>query len=236
VNDCFLRDAPTIVLVMRDSLDPEWIADAIGALQQPGSAVIIRGEHERFCSGLPLERAGSGGFDVIAAVSALSVLLQCLSADSRPVVAVVRGDALGGGVGLLAVADVVISSPDARFQLPEVFFGLVPSAVLPFIARRVGWGVARRMALGEPALTAEEALRLGLVDVISPTPERDLEVRLERWRRADPNALASVRRLAAIGWPANEALATFADLWATSAQARIRRFVDGDPPWEGGEQ
>lgn len=72
LEDLYLKDARAINLVVHASLDPEWIADALEALKRPGCAVVICGGQERFCNGLPLERAAGGGFDVIAAVSAHS--------------------------------------------------------------------------------------------------------------------------------------------------------------------
>ena len=87
------------------------------------------------------------------------------------------------------------------------------------------------MALGEPPVTSEVAAAYGLVDLVSVDPELELNKALWRIGKADPAALAWVRRLAAVNWPLDEALNAFADLWRDSAAQRIARYVDGDTPW-----
>jgi enoyl-CoA hydratase/carnithine racemase len=192
----------------------------------------LRGGFSVFCRGLPLELVEAGEIDAPAAILELAAFLGRLERGPRPIVAMVEGDAMGGGAGLAAIADVVVAGPRARFQLPEVILGLIPAAVLPHIARRIGWAAARRLALGEACVPACDALRLGLVDVVTEEPEREVSLRLERWRRAEPEALAAVRRLAADGWTTDDAVRTFTALWNGAAQARIRRLADGGAPWE----
>lgn len=193
--------------------------------------VVMTGSPDVFCQGLPLERVGTGAIDAPAAVHRLVLLLDALHSGPWPVMAVVEGTAHGGGVGLAAVADLTIAHPKASFQLPEVLLGLIPAAVLRSVAHRTGWAVARRMALGDPAMNSAEALRTGLVDLVSEDPRREMESRLSRWLRAEPAAMAHVRRLSAQGWPQAEALNAFAGLWAGPAQGRIRRFIAGETPW-----
>jgi methylglutaconyl-CoA hydratase len=225
-------DRSTLVLQLEETLGQTWIEDACARLDAAGRSIVIRGRADGFCRGLPLDQTVGAELDAPAGIRALATLLARLQSDPRPVVAVVQGDAFGGGVGLAAVADVVIAHTKARFQLPEVILGIIPAAVMPVIARRVGWAVTRRMALGEAAMTAGEALRCGLVDVVSEDPERELEARLGRWRCADPAALAAVRRVAGPNFVQEEAFASFADLWSKGAQPRIKRFVEGETPWE----
>ena len=222
-----------IVLQLSKTIGPRWIEEAIQQLDHPGSTIVIRGAPDTFCEGLPLEAAAAGDVDVPAAARALSALLQRLTVEPRPVAAVVEGVARGGGMGMAAVADFVIARPEAAFQLPEVFLGLIPAAVFSVVARRVSGAMARRMALGEPPVTAREAACRGLVDVVTTDPETELESCLERWTRGEAQAIAAVRRLTSRGWPTDEALDTFAELWNSGARTRVQRFVDGHTPWEG---
>jgi polyketide biosynthesis enoyl-CoA hydratase PksH len=202
-------------------------------LDAPGCAVVIQGAQGTFCDGLNLERAANhADLDAASAVSSLRVLLERLTTEPRPVFALVEATAKGAGVGIAAAADVVIAGPEASFQLPEVFWGLIPAAVLPFVAERVGWPRARRMAMGEAPLVAREAAECGLVDVVSARPEVELQTRLRRMSKADPTALASIRRLVAHGWPAEDVRATFARLWIETAGPRIRRYLSGELPWD----
>jgi polyketide biosynthesis enoyl-CoA hydratase PksH len=234
-----LRVGPTrgaaLELRVEETLGPEWIERTLREMDRPHDVIVIRGGSGLFCKGLPLERAAENTIEAPGAVRTLARLLGRLSSGPSPVIAVVEGDALGGGVGLAAVADFTIASPAARFQLPEVLFGLIPAAVLPYIAVRTGWAVARRMALGDAAIGAAEALRTGLVDAVSDDPERELAARLARLRRAEPGAVAAVRQLAANRWPVDDAIESFAALWNGAARARIERFANGETPWEDEE-
>src|SRR5947199_115024 len=63
----------------------------------------------------------------------------------RPVVARVNGPARGGGVGLLAAADVVVASSEAHFAFSEVRLGIAPAMIAPFVIARVGAARARRL-------------------------------------------------------------------------------------------
>lgn len=228
-----LATKEVVALDVPETIDAAWIADALSVLHGSERIVVIRGTRDKFCDGLPLDAAASGQLDVPSALRSLATLLQRLGSHSRPVAAVVEGDARGAGVGLAAVADVVIARPDARFQLPEVFWGVIPAAVFTSIARRVGVVRARRMALGDAPTTADDAARCGLVDIVTTTPEVELEAILARWRRAEPCAVAAVRRLAACSWPLDDATKTFSRLWERTGRERLQEFVDGHVPWDG---
>jgi enoyl-CoA hydratase/carnithine racemase len=219
-----------LALVIDLELVTAWIEDTIARLAEPADVIVLRGRPGAFCNGLPLD--GAGSLDAPDGVRALAALLQRLDGDPRPVISVVEGEARGGGVGLAAVADVVIATPGARFQLPEVYLGLVPAAVLPYVARRMGPAMARRMALGQAPLAAHEACSRGLVDVVTDAPDDELSAQVARWSRAEPGAVAAVRRLSAGGWDPERALDAFGELWRGAAQGRIRRFADGETPWE----
>lgn len=212
----------------------QWIAEASRRLSEEHSAVILKGRPPVFCKGYDLIEASQCTDQREAQLTfrAFAELLRRLSSGPWPVLAVVDGESKGAGVGLAAVADIVIADPRATFQLPEVLWGLIPAAVLPAVARRTGWAVARRMALAEPAISGEEAHRLGLVDVVSQTPEDELDRRLSRLGRADYAAISALRELAEKGWPAEEAFTAVGVLRVVSAARRIRRYLDGEVPWE----
>ena len=70
---------------------------------------------------------------------------------------------MGGGVGLVAVADWVIAEKGAQIGTPEVTVGIVPAQITPFLVQRIGTAHARRLAAFGLRLDAEEAHRIGLV-------------------------------------------------------------------------
>lgn len=85
-----------------------------------------------------------------------------------PVIAEVRGFALGGGLELAMACDVIIASTKAKVGLPEVKLGIIPGfGGTQRLAHRCGIGVARRLIYTGEMLSAEEAHRLGIVDILA---------------------------------------------------------------------
>jgi enoyl-CoA hydratase len=133
---------------------------------------IIHGEGKAFCAGgdiaawggLPAiemwrswTRAGHRAFDALARLRA-------------PLIAVLSGHALGGGLELAGCADIRIAEPQAKLGLPETGIAMVPGfSGTQRLVRRFGAGVVRRLALTGEIVPAERALALGIVDeVVAP--------------------------------------------------------------------
>jgi enoyl-CoA hydratase/carnithine racemase len=199
--------------------------------------VTLEGSPGTFCEGGALP----GGEAAAARIPGLFAdLLSAIERAPLPVVALVDGVALGGGVGIVAAADLVLATPGSRFGLPEVLLGLIPAMVFPVLARRIGAPRARLLALGRSPLAAEEALAWGLVDEVAD----DLESALHRYERRfscmGPQAVATLKALVVdhYGAPpgyAEDAASRFATLLkGTEARARIERASADEPPWPGG--
>src|SRR5207244_12492382 len=96
----------------------------------------------------------------------------------KPVIAAVNGVAAGAGLGVAVACDVRVASASASFRAAWGRVGLVPDAGSAFfLPRLVGWGRALDMVLtGEP-VTADEALRIGLVTRVWPDPELPTDCR-----------------------------------------------------------
>jgi enoyl-CoA hydratase/carnithine racemase len=153
----------------------EALEEAVEVLEDRGEVrvAILTGEGERaFCVGAdigawsalePLDmwrrwiREGHRVFDRLARLR-------------QPLIAVVNGHALGGGLELAATADLRIVETHARLGLPEAGIGTIPGwSGTQRLVRRVGPQVVKRLALtGEP-VSAQEALRLGLADELCAT-------------------------------------------------------------------
>ena len=169
-------------------------------------------------------------------------LLQELLACEVPVLAMVQGAAAGGGFGLVATCDVVLATTDARFSMPELGLGLPPAQIAPFVARRLGTGVALRLMLSGERLDAVEAKSHGLVDEVL---EDESAVRsaagrwLARWVRAEPGAVRATRRIltAAAGGPLGDSLELAAREFAaclrsgTAAEGLAALSGRRDPVW-----
>lgn len=86
----------------------------------------------------------------------------------QPTLALVQGDAYGGGVGLVAACDIAIAADTACFCLSEVKLGLIPAVIGPYVLRAIGPRAARRYVLSAERFDSMEARRLGLVHAVVP--------------------------------------------------------------------
>lgn len=83
-------------------------------------------------------------------------------------IALVQGEALGGGFEAVLSSNVIIAERGARFGLPEILFNLFPGmGAYSFLARRIGPGLTERMLLSGEIYSAEQLHALGVVDVLA---------------------------------------------------------------------
>jgi DSF synthase len=83
-------------------------------------------------------------------------------------IALVEGEALGGGFEAALSANLLIAEPQARFGFPEISFGMFPGmGALSLLARRVTASTARKLIMDHRIYTAEELLELGVVDILA---------------------------------------------------------------------
>ncbi len=153
--------------------------------------VVIRAEGPHFCRGLDIEATFADGRRPERRF--LSDLYDCFAmfcAAKQPVIAAVDGEVTGGGVGLVAACDLVIATPRASFQLPEVVVGMIPALIAPYLLRRVTPGRLRYMALSSRRIGVAEAQAWGLVDELAePTLEPSLDRQMKRLLRSSPRAI-----------------------------------------------
>jgi enoyl-CoA hydratase/carnithine racemase len=144
---------------------------------------------------------------------------------------------MGGGVGLVAAADLVLASRRASFALPETLFGLIPGVIFPYVSERVGTGRARGMALGGNTLFAARAYEWGLVDELCDDLNSACDRLVRRLVRQDPQAQAALKDLVNRYFPQpagydSAAVQTFASLLASEGtRTRLSRFASGQTPW-----
>jgi len=140
--------------------------DAIA--QMPGvRAVVLSGEGKSFCAGADLdymrEAGGWSEAENVADGQRLSDMLASIAACPVPVIAIAKGGVFGGGVGLLACADMVVGIEGAKFRLSEVRLGLTPATISPFVIAAIGARHARRYFTTAEMFEVAEAWRIGLV-------------------------------------------------------------------------
>jgi methylglutaconyl-CoA hydratase len=142
--------------------------------------VVLRGAGEHFCSGLDLSelRAMIGRSMEQHRLDSMNVaeLFRTLYNLSLPSIAVVRGFALAGGMGLATLCDFTIAGDDARLGYTEVKIGFVPAIVSSFLLLQVGEKQARDLLLTGRIIDAAEAHTLGLITKVVPAAELDAAI------------------------------------------------------------
>jgi DSF synthase len=135
-------------------------------------------------------------------------------------IALLQGDALGGGFESALSCDVLIAERQAKFGLPEVLFNLYPGmGAYSFLSRRVGMLKAEEIILGGKTYTAEEMLALGGIDMVVDQGEGERAVRdfiaRNRSRQLALQAIYKVRRR--VNPVSLEELNDITDLWVDTA-------------------
>jgi methylglutaconyl-CoA hydratase len=171
------------------------------ALADDAVRVIVLDHTGRvFCSGMDLSEAAGGGVQE-QGVREFPDLLGSIWHSPKPVVAVVRGPARAGGVGLLAACDVVVAAESATFAFSEVRLGIVPAVISAVVLPRMVPHVAHRLMLTGNVFDAVTAAAGGLVDLVVPDADVDGELRaqLVELTAGAPTALAETKRLLRAG-------------------------------------
>jgi enoyl-CoA hydratase len=180
MSGTLLRDTVGRVAVLtlnrpdkRNALDRELLealVDELRAIDRGTEvrAVVIGGDERAFAAGADLGALGTAGA-IELYTSGFSELWDDLAAIRTPLVAAVAGHALGGGLELALLCDVVVAAGNARFGFPETRLGIVPGAGgTQRLIRTAGKAVAMDMILTGRRLDAAEALRCGLVSRVAP--------------------------------------------------------------------
>jgi methylglutaconyl-CoA hydratase len=156
--------------------------------------IVLRGAGKHFCAG-----ADIGGHDAASSAAGRTTLPGlCFEIDTvpKPVVALVHGACIGGGLAFAACCDVVIATRDATFSLPEVRLGFAPGPLVPFLLRAIVPRSLRRYLVSGERFGAEEALRIGLVHELCGPADADaaLARMIDELLRAGPTAAATAKR------------------------------------------
>ncbi len=153
----------------RNALDVALCRSLLDALREAASdptvgAILLDAEGKDFCSGMDLTEALEIDPDEMLPLH--QDLFSIGARLRKPMVSAVQGAALAGGLGLALNAHIVVASARARFGLTEVRVGLWPYVIFPVVAAAVGERKATELALTARIVDAEEACRVGIVDVV----------------------------------------------------------------------
>jgi len=210
--------------------------------------VVLAGRGKSFSAGADLnwmKRAANNGLaDNLNDARALARMLRTLAEMKKPTIARVQGAALGGGMGLAAACDIAVAATKAVFATSEVKFGIIPSAISPYVLRAIGARQATRYFQSAERISAERAREIGLVHECVDLEQLNAKVGeiADSLLQGGPLAQAAAKDLirAVAGQPVNETLVEetahrIAHLRATpEAREGIAAFLDKrSPAWIG---
>ena len=192
-----------------------------------------------------MKRAANNGIDDnLDDARALARMLRALAEMRKPTIARVQGAALGGGMGLAAACDIAVASTKAVFATSEVRFGIIPSAISPYVLRAIGARQAYRYFQSAERIDAQRAREIGLVHEAVAPEELDAKVQeiVASLLQGGPLSQTAAKSLirAVKNQPINDVLVEetahrIAHLRATpEAQEGIAAFLDKrQPNWIG---
>jgi methylglutaconyl-CoA hydratase len=239
---------------VRNAFNEELIAELTAwaesiAAGGPARVAVLAGAGKAFCAGADLTwmsktiaytrdenmRDARGMANMFAALDRLPI----------PLIGRIHGAALGGGVGLAAVCDIVVAAEDAFFGFTEVKLGIIPAVISPYALAKIGRSAARELFLTGARFSAARAHAIGLVHAVGDATELDRMIAkyVNDILTSAPQAVAAAKGLIAdvssASSPASAAdltIAAIADRRVSpEGQDGMRAFLDKRPPsWLSG--
>jgi methylglutaconyl-CoA hydratase len=191
---------------LHNAFNDEFILELTNALQdlkkdKEVRLLVITGEGKSFCAGADLNwmkrMIDYSDEENYQDSVRLSNLFEELNSMAIPVIAQVNGATLGGGTGLVASCDYVISSSEAKFGFTEVGLGLVPAVISPYVMAKIGESYARAYFLSGERFSADEALKMQLIHNVVKSDDLSgaTEKIIERFLTAGPGAQVEAKSL-----------------------------------------
>ncbi|ENO75085.1 enoyl-CoA hydratase/isomerase family protein [Thauera sp. 63] len=206
-------------------------------------AVVLAGRGKSFSAGADLNWMKAAGeaseAENFADAMKLAGMLRTLAEMKKPTIARVHGAALGGGMGLASACDICIAGDKAVFATSEVKFGIIPSAISPYVIRAIGERQAYRYFQTAERINAARAADLGLAHEAVASEELDAKVKevVEALLQGGPKSQAAAKDLirAVANRPVSDAVVEdtarrIASLRATpEAKEGLAAFLDKRP-------
>ncbi|RPH86065.1 MAG: crotonase/enoyl-CoA hydratase family protein [Deltaproteobacteria bacterium] len=185
------------------------MADAINLLsKEPGvRVVVISGEGKSFCAGLDIEnfaamQAGENKFPNLTDryQNRITNIYQHIGYGWKelpvPVIAAIHGVALGGGLQIALGADIRFCTPDTKFSIMEMRWGLIPDmSVTQTIRDVVSIDVAKELIFTGKTIKGEEAARLNLVTHVCEKPYEEAMALAREIASKNPDAVRAAKKL-----------------------------------------
>ncbi|MDQ4003523.1 MAG: enoyl-CoA hydratase-related protein [Actinomycetota bacterium] len=164
-------------------------------------AVVLTGEGDFFCAGADIgymrDTANYSYEENLEDARNLAATFEAVDGCPKPVVARVKGAAIGGGVGLVAAADVAVAEEGTVFAFSEVRLGISPATIAPFVVRKIGHSQVRALFLTGERFDGVRAREIGLVHEVISEEDLDAAVqeKVEGLLAGGPEALAATKAL-----------------------------------------
>lgn len=169
-----------------NSLAPEvceGLREVFATLEQDDEVrvLILTGTGKAFCAGADvssLKRMELSFKSIHRELESIFQVFALAEKATKPVIAAVNGYALGGGLELCLACDIVIAAENAQFGTPEPRLGLMPGFAMTRLPAIVGRAKAKEILMTTNFFTAEEFLRLGIINKVVP-PDKLMEASRE---------------------------------------------------------
>ncbi len=188
-----------------NALIPEMIEELFEVLNKFKENVFVRviilsGHGKSFCAGADISwmKKSAESDDQTNKMDSrlLADLFYKIYHSPKPVIAVVYGPVFGGGIGLMACCDLVVSDETSRFKFSEVRLGIVPSTIMPYVTYRMGRQPAKNLILTAALFDFKKAKRLHLIDYVVKQDAFHYAQNLAAdMIKGAPEALAETKRL-----------------------------------------
>lgn len=179
----------------RNAVSPAVLSGIAQGLDQANAdrsvrAMVLTGTGDAaFCAGADLQSGKAFQFDYSEPRSGFANLFRKARQSTVPLIARVNGACMAGGMGLLSMCDLAVSTRRAKFGLPEVKVGLFPAQVLTVLQHLIGRRKLTELCItGEP-IEAQEALEIGLVNAVADDVDQALDHLLDRLLDKSPAAI-----------------------------------------------
>lgn len=190
----------------RNAMNRQMVQELLAFFQhiQPDRsvrAVLLGATGPTFCAGGDIkelrEELTASPEAQLAQAEMFEQMLQAVNEAPQVVIARIQGDVMGGGVGLICVADMAVAAAQVKIGLSEVRLGLVPALISPYVVARIGLARAREWMLRGVRLSAEAAAAAHLITATCPADQLDQQVAalLNDVLQAPATALAASKAL-----------------------------------------
>ncbi len=163
------------------------------AVHKETRVIVLRGAGKHFCAGADL--GGRGGEEIPPRFT-LATMIEAVDICPKPVIAVVQGAAVGGGLALASACDVALATPEAFFSMPETRLGMAPSPVLSALfVRAFGYRHFRRYGFSGERISAARAFEMGFVSEVRAADQLEAGVAavVDAMLRGAPGAMAELK-------------------------------------------